>query len=199
MRKDLRLRIVFLLMLFTSMVWAQTRTVSGKVTSAEDGISLPGVNVLVKGTTNGTTTDADGKYNLSVPEGGGTIVFSFIGLATREIEIGQQSIIDASMASDATQLSEVVVIGYGTQAKRDFNGSIATVDGEKLRTAPNQRFGQGLGGEAAAVHVAIPNGVLNNPPVIRIRGVNSINLSSFPLIVIDGIAAFTGDNSVVSA
>ncbi len=199
MRKDLRLRIVFLLMLFTSMVWAQTRTVSGKVTSAEDGISLPGVNVLVKGTTNGTTTDADGKYNLSVPEGGGTIVFSFIGLATREIEIGQQSIIDASMASDATQLSEVVVIGYGTQAKRDFNGSIATVDGEKLRRAPNQSFEQGLGGQAAGVNVSIPNGVLNNPPVIRIRGVNSINLSSFPLIVIDGIAAFTGDNSVVSA
>ncbi len=156
-------------MLFTSMVWAQTRTVSGKVTSAEDGISLPGVNVLVKGTTNGTTTDADGKYNLSVPEGGGTIVFSFIGLATREIEIGQQSIIDASMASDATQLSEVVVIGYGTQAKRDFNGSIATVDGEKLRRAPNQSFEQGLGGQAAGVNVSIPNGVLNNPPVIRIR------------------------------
>ncbi|HTH54410.1 MAG TPA: TonB-dependent receptor [Cyclobacteriaceae bacterium] len=199
MQKVLRLTMGVLLLLFTSAAWAQTRTVSGKVSSKEDGTSLPGVNVLVKGTSNGTTTDADGKYSLSVPDAGGTLVFSFIGLASQEIEIGQQTIIDISMAADATQLSEVVVVGYGTQSKRDINGAIATVDGDKIKAMPNQSFEQALGGRAAGVQVSIPNGVLNNPPVIRVRGVNSINLSSFPLVVIDGIPAFTGDNSATNS
>src|SRR6266705_1154644 len=100
MRKDLRIRIVVLLMLFTSMAWAQTRTVSGKVTSAEDGTSLPGVNVVVKGTSNGTTTNAEGIYNLSISDGGTTLVFSFIGYKSQEIEIGDKTTIDASLATD---------------------------------------------------------------------------------------------------
>lgn len=95
--------------------FAQNRTVSGKVTAADDGSTMPGVNVVLKGTTIGTSTDAEGRYTLSVPSNGGTLVFSFIGLSNQEIEIGQRTIIDVSMALDAKQLSEVVVIGYGTQ------------------------------------------------------------------------------------
>src|SRR5687768_12219422 len=88
---------------------AQERTVSGTVTSTEDGSALPGVNVILKGTTNGTATDADGKYSLSVISGGGTLVFSFIGLESKEVEIGERSIVDVSLALDVTQLSEVIV------------------------------------------------------------------------------------------
>ncbi|MBI1767662.1 MAG: TonB-dependent receptor [Bacteroidetes bacterium] len=199
MRKILRLKIVAALLLFTSIAWAQTRTVSGKVTSKEDGSTIPGVNVVVKGTSNGTTTDADGKYSLSVPDAGGILVFSFIGLASQELEIGQQTIIDASMASDATQLSEVVVVGYGTQSKHDLSGTIATVDGSKIKGTPVQSFDQALAGRAPGVNATSPNGVIGNPPVIRIRGVNSINLSSFPLVVVDGVPTYTGNNSFNSA
>jgi len=157
------------------------------VTSTEDGSSLPGVNVLLKDTTIGTTTDADGKFSLSIPSGDGTLVFSFIGLEAKEVNIGNQTVINTTLAMDITQLSEVVVVGYGTQSKRDLTGSIASVKGEDIKFAPVQSFDQALQGRAAGVNITTPNGVLNNPPVIRVRGVNSMNLSSFPLVVIDGI------------
>jgi TonB-linked SusC/RagA family outer membrane protein len=178
---------------------AQERTVTGRITSTEDGSTLPGVNVILKGTTQGTTTDADGKYTITVPSTGGTLVFTFIGLQTKEEEIGNRSVVDMSLASDITQLSEVVVVGYGTQSKRDLTGSIASVSGAEIASAPVQSFDQALQGRAAGVSITTPNGVLNNPPVIRIRGANSINLSSYPLIVIDGIPTFTGDMSNTNA
>jgi TonB-linked SusC/RagA family outer membrane protein len=178
---------------------AQERTISGTVTSTEDGSSLPGVNVLLKGTTIGTATDADGKFSLSIPSGDGTLVFSFIGLEAKEVNIGNQTVINTTLAMDITQLSEVVVVGYGTQSKRDLTGSIASVKGEDIKFAPVQSFDQALQGRAAGVNITTPNGVLNNPPVIRVRGVNSMNLSSFPLVVIDGIPTYTGDNSFTNA
>src|SRR6187551_2918450 len=106
--------------------WAQDRTIAGRITSPEDGTGLPGVNVLVKGTTNGTVTDTDGNYTLSVPSGSNVLVFTFIGLATQEVEIGDRSTVDVQMASDIRQLNEVVVtalniprdkrsIGYAVQ------------------------------------------------------------------------------------
>lgn len=192
------MKIVALFMLVTSVAWGQTRTVSGKVTSVEDGQSVPGVNVVVKGSTTGTTTDADGKYTLSVPDGS-TLVFSFIGFQTKEVAVGDQTIIDVSLTTDVTQLSEVVVVGYGTQSKRDLTGAIASVQGDKLKDTPVQSFDQALAGRASGVNVTSPNGVVGNPPVIRIRGVNSINLSSFPLVVIDGVPTYTGNNSFNSA
>ncbi len=106
MRKALRLKIGVLLMLFTSMAWAQTRTVSGKVTSAEDGTPMPGVNVVVKGTTNGTATDADGKFSLSV-ENEAVLVFTFIGYKTTESPVGDRTVVDVQLPPDITQLSEV--------------------------------------------------------------------------------------------
>ena len=172
---------------------------TGKVTSTEDGASVPGVNVVVKGTTNGTTTDADGNFRLSVPANGGTLVFSFIGLTTEEVSIGERSVIDISMRADVTQLSEVVVVGYGTQSKRDLAGTVSSVQGKDIAMMPVQSFDQALGGRATGVSINVPNGVMNNPPVIRIRGVSSVSLSAFPLIVIDGIPSFTGDNSANNA
>jgi TonB-linked SusC/RagA family outer membrane protein len=180
-------------------VLAQERTVTGKITSTEDGSSLPGVNVVIKGTTQGTTSDANGNYSISVPAEGGVLVFTFIGLETKEEVIGNRSVIDTQLASDITQLSEVVVVGYGTQSRRDLTGSISSVSGEAIAVAPVQSFDQALQGRAAGVSITTPNGLLNNPPVIRIRGANSINLSSYPLVVVDGIPTFTGDNSSTNA
>jgi hypothetical protein len=109
------LQIGFLCLLHISVAWAQERTVTGKVTGAEDGSTLPGVNVLLKGTTNGTTTDVNGVYTLTIPATGGTLTFSFIGLVTQEIEVGQRSVIDVPMQQDMTQLSEVVVTALGVE------------------------------------------------------------------------------------
>ena len=178
---------------------AQQRTITGRVTSSEDASSLPGVNVVIKGTSQGVSTDGKGNYSLAVPDNGVTLVFSFIGFDAKEVAVGNQSTINVVLTSNASQLNEVVVVGYGTQYKRDVSGSISSIKGKDISLAPVQSFDQALQGRAAGVNITTPNGVLNNPPVIRIRGVNSINLSSFPLIVIDGIPAFTGDNSATNA
>lgn len=115
--------------LFASASWAQTRTVSGRVTSSEDGSPLPGVTVQIKGTNTGTQTDADGKFSLSAPENG-TLVFRFVGLKTQEIAIGGRSSIDVRMETDEKVLSEVVVTGYGALEKREITGSIARCNPE---------------------------------------------------------------------
>ena len=120
--------------------FAQDRTVSGKVTSAEDGTALPGVNVRLKGTTAGTVTDADGHYTVTVSSSNDVLVFSFIGLETIEIVVGEKSTIDAALASDITQLSELVVVGYGTQDKRTLTSSITTVSEEAIALKPIQSF-----------------------------------------------------------
>lgn len=187
----------FLLLLFAVTAGyfasAQERIVSGKVTSADDGASLPGVNVVIKGTTTGTVTDADGNFQLSVPASGGSLVFSFIGLQTQEIEIGQRSVVNVGLGLDITQLSEVIVVGYGTQTKKEFTGAASSVDASKLQDIPVQSFDQAMSGRATGVQISAPNGVLNNAPVIRVRGVNSITQSSYPLFVIDGIPVTSGN------
>jgi len=183
-------RILLLCSVFTFALlgeaWAQERTITGKVTSAEDNSSLPGVNVSVKGTTNGTTTSANGTYQLSVPTDA-TLVFSFIGLLTQEVEVGTRTTVDVRLRADQKQLNEVVVVGYGTQQKRDITGSVTQIKGTDVSSLPVQSFEQGLQGRAAGVSITTPNGVLGNPPIIRIRGVNSISSSSQPLIIIDNL------------
>lgn len=191
--------IIGLLLLAVSTVMAQTRTISGRVTSADDQSALPGVNVVVKGTTNGTITDFDGNYRIEVTGSDATLVFSFIGLTSQEIPVQGRSSIDVVMATDVTELSEVVVVGYGTQQKRDLTGAVASVSGKDIVNAPVQSFDQALQGRSAGVNVSSPNGALNNPPVIRIRGINSINLSSFPLVVIDGVPTYSDNISTNSA
>ncbi|GAB1446249.1 MAG: TonB-dependent receptor [Cyclobacteriaceae bacterium] len=187
------------LLLFASTINAQTRVVSGRVTSAEDQSALPGVNVVVKGTTTGSITDFDGNYRLEVSGQNTVLVFSFIGFLTQEVSTEGRSEINVSMANDVTELSEVVVVGYGTQQKRDLTGAISSVSGKDINNAPVQSFDQALQGRSAGVSVSSPNGALNNPPVIRIRGINSINLSSFPLVVIDGVPTYTDNISTNSA
>lgn len=198
MRK-ITVMLVFLLVAGISGAFAQTRTVTGKVTNTDDDTSLPGVTVFVKGTTTGTVTNMDGNYTLNIGESARTLVFSFVGMRTQEIEIQGRSVINVGLQADALALDEIVVIGYGVQQRRDVSGTISTVKGDDIRTMPIQTFDQALQGKAAGVNITIPNAVLGNPPVIRVRGFNSISGSSSPLIVVDGIPVFTGDISRTQA
>ncbi|WP_420147195.1 SusC/RagA family TonB-linked outer membrane protein [Spirosoma sp.] len=181
-----------LLLLFCLPALAQDITVSGRVTSSEDGAALPGVTVQIKGANRGTNTDAQGNYRLSAPANG-SLIFSFIGYTSQTVDISNRSTVNVSLIGDAQQLSEIVVIGYGTQSRQDATGSIGSVKGSAIAQMPIQSFESGLAGRTAGVQITVPNGVLNNPPVFRIRGTNSISLSSYPLIVVDGVPTFTGD------
>lgn len=182
--------------LLASLVRPADREIAGVVTDNDNGEVLPGVAVLVKGTSTGTITDMNGKYLIKVSDSGAPVlVFSYVGYVAQEVAVGGQSAINIKLASSTKQLNELMVVGYGTQSKEEFTGSAARVSGEKLKDMPVQSFDQGLAGRATGVSIGQPNGVLNNPPVIRIRGINSISLSSFPLIVVDGIPINTGDIS----
>jgi TonB-dependent starch-binding outer membrane protein SusC len=167
------------------------RVITGKVTD-EKGSPLANVSVLVRGTTTGTTTK-DGSYSLTVPANARALVFSAVDMSPVEQGIGTNSVVNATLKAEDRTMSEVVVVGYGTQRRRDVTGSVSRISGEKTKDLPVQSFEQALSGRAAGVSVTMPNGVLNAPPVIRIRGVNAMGLSSLPLVVIDGVPTFTGD------
>ncbi|MDP4224613.1 MAG: SusC/RagA family TonB-linked outer membrane protein, partial [Bacteroidota bacterium] len=188
-----KILMIFTLFLITgALVIGQTVQISGTVTSSEDGLALPGVNVTVKGTTIGAITDASGRYTLSAPTSAQALTFSFIGYRTIEVPIAGKTRIDAVLQQDVFNVEEVLVVAYGTQQKRDITGSVASVKGDDIK-APVQSFDQALQGKATGVAITLPNGVLNNPPVIRIRGFNSISGSSYPLIVVDGVPIATGN------
>lgn len=194
MKKITSLLLLFVLCSLFSLQ-AQTVQVSGVVTSSDDGLPLPGVAVLVAGTTIGTVTNYEGRYSLSVPATATSLTFSFVGYRTQEVAIEGRNVINVTMQVDVVALDELVIVGYGVQRRRDLAGAVATVRGEELRTIPIQTFEMALQGKAAGVNITIPNAVLGNPPVIRVRGVNSISGSSSPLIVVDGVPVFTGDLS----
>ncbi len=187
------------LMIGTQIVNAQTKSITGTVISKEDNSPIPGVSVMVKGSTIGTITNLDGNFELKVPNDAKILVFSFIGMKNNEIEIGSQTNFNVSMDADVFSVDEVVVVGYGVQQKRDVAGAISTIKGDDIKLMPVQSFDQALQGKASGVMITMPNGVLNNPPVIRVRGFNSISSSSYPLIVVDGVPIFTGDVSSNSA
>lgn len=178
---------LFLLLFSWQYSLAQDMTVTGKITSAEDGEALPGVSVLIKGTSTGTSTDLDGNFRLSVPDGNAVLVTSFIGYQTTEITVGNQSIINIAMQPDLEQLDEVVVVGYGSQVKRDVTGAISSVKGEDLVTFNTPSFDQALQGQASGVQVTSSSGVPGAPTRVMIRGTNSISAGTEPLWIIDGM------------
>ena len=180
-----------------SSLLAQNRTVTGKVTSSEDGGGLPGVSISTKGSSKGTSSGADGSYSISVGEGA-SLVFSFVGYNSQTVTVGNRSVVDVKLSVDNTQLSEVVVVGYGTKKRVEFTGAASTIKAAAIAERPVQSFSQGLTGQAAGVNITQPNGLLNNPPVIRVRGLSSLSLSSFPLVVIDGIPISTDNVSANS-
>jgi TonB-linked SusC/RagA family outer membrane protein len=183
-----------MLMLAGLTSWAQ-RTVTGRVTDAT-GAPVPNASVQVQNTTVGTVSRNDGSFSLNVPANGRTLVISAVGMTTQELAIGTQSTFAISLRPGAEQnMQEVVVVGYGTQRRRDVTASISSIGANKIKDIPVQSFEQALAGKAAGLNITIPNGVLNNPPVVRIRGANSITGSTFPLVVVDGVPVFTGDIS----
>ncbi len=182
------------IVLLSMQLSAQQRTIIGKVTDV-NGNPVPNATILVKGTKFGTTSRPDGTYSLSIPSTARNLVISGIGYAETEISIGNKGVINASLLSSDKNLQEVVIVGYGSQRKKELTGSTVAVKGTDIAEKPVQSFESALAGRAAGVQITVPNGVLNTPPVFRIRGTNSISLSSYPLIVIDGVPAFTGDYS----
>ncbi len=167
----------------------QEMRVTGTVTSADDGTSLPGVNVIIKGTTNGTTTDADGKYSIAVPDGNAVLVFSFIGYTTQELSVASQSVVDVVLAADVHQLGEVVVVGYGTQQKVTLTGAVTSIKGEEMLRTKSENPQNMLTGRVAGVRVwqkSSEPGSFNN--VFDIRG-----YLGNPLVVIDGIPRSMSD------
>jgi len=193
------LLVVALMTMTVVSLFAQSRTISGKVTSPDEPDGIPGVNVVVKGTTIGTVTDFDGNYSLSVPDDRNVLTYSFVGFLTREMTIGNNSVIDVVMQPDLKTLGEVVVVGYGTQERRDITGSVTSIDNRAIENLVTPSFESQLAGRAPGVQITTPNGTLGAAPIIRVRGVNSITGSASPLIVIDGIPVVDADRSAVNA
>ncbi|MDR1331405.1 MAG: TonB-dependent receptor [Tannerella sp.] len=163
----------------------QERRVSGTVTDIE-GIELPGVSILVKGTTNGTTTDLNGNYSLGNVPANGTVVFSFIGMVTQEIAVNGRQQINVTMEEDAIGLDEVVAIGYGVQRKSDVTGAVSTVKADELVKRPLVRLEQALQGTTPGVQVVSNSGQPGKGLEVKIRGASSITGGTNPLYVIDG-------------
>ncbi|MBN8576803.1 MAG: SusC/RagA family TonB-linked outer membrane protein [Cytophagales bacterium] len=179
---------------FVLSAWAQERVISGKVTSTEDGSTLPGVNVVLKGTTNGTVTDSEGVYRLTVPSSGGTLVFSFIGLKTQEVGIGERTIVDISLASDIQQLSEVVVTAVGIEREKKALGySVTGVGADQIAQRSEVDPLRALQGKMPGVNIIGGGGAPGQSTKINIRGASSLTGNTQPLFIVDGIPF---DNSV---
>lgn len=187
------------LLCLSAIAMAQNITLSGRVTDSKDGTPLSGVSVTSKQSRAGVKTDAQGSFSIVVPSGNTTLVFSFVGFATQEVNVGRSTSVNVKLVASDANLNEVVVVGYGTQRRREITGSVSAISGAAVAERPVQSFDQALAGRAAGVQVTIPAGVLNAPPVFRIRGTNSISLSSQPLFVVDGVVVFTGDQTLTAA
>src|SRR5690606_3081504 len=147
-------------------VTAQSRTVTGKVTSADEPDGIPGVNVRVQGTTGGAITDVDGVYSVNVPQGSDVLDIRSAGFFMQEVAVCGRSVINVELEADVKILGEVVVVGYGEQSKRSVTGAISSVSGDDILNSPVQSFDQALQGKVPGVNIVTPNGVLNNRPVI---------------------------------
>jgi TonB-dependent starch-binding outer membrane protein SusC len=169
------------------------RVITGKVTSVTDGSALPGVNVVVKGSPTGTSTDANGDYSLSVPTGTVTLTFSFIGLQSQDITIGAgRSVVNVEMAESATELNQVVVTGYNQTQRKDIIGSITSIKSDKFKDIPVAGIDQALQGQASGVQITQSSGTPGGGISVRIRGNTSISASNRPLFIVDGVPIYDG-------
>ncbi|MGM0666123.1 MAG: SusC/RagA family TonB-linked outer membrane protein [Bacteroidota bacterium] len=175
---------------------AQTRQVSGTVTSSVDNEPIPGVSIYVKGSTVGTTSDIDGQYTLEVPADASTMVFSFVGMKTLELPI-EGSVLNATLEPDVLGLEEVVVISYGTARKESLTGSAAVIDAKKIEGRSISSVAQILTGSTTGVQTTAGSGQPGSSPDIRIRGVGTLNTSAYPLIILDG-AEYSGNISSIN-
>ncbi len=168
----------------------QEQTITGQVTDQENGETLPGVNVVVKGTTVGTVTDVDGNYQIAAPDDAEVLVFSSVGYAVQEVNINNRSVIDLRLVPDIQSLSEVVVVGFGTQEKSDLTGAVARADIESFRESPNVSIAQSLQGTVPGLNIGQVD-VAGENPSISVRGRSTLSGNQDVLIVVDGIV-YTG-------
>jgi hypothetical protein len=185
----MKLKLTWLLTLFMAFVMqfssAQEKTVTGTVTTLDDGLPLPGASVIVKGTSRGQQTDFDGKYSISV-KSGDVLVISYIGMKNAEVIVGASSVYDVELALDNT-LDEVVIIGYGTTTKQAFAGTATTIATKDIENKNFANVTQSLAGEASGVQVINTSGQPGSVSTVRIRGYGSISGNRSPLYVVDGI------------
>jgi TonB-linked SusC/RagA family outer membrane protein len=194
--KKIALMLLSMALIGVFTVEAQVRRISGTVISADDRNAIPGASVVVKGTTLGTITNMDGAYQLDVPADAQTLVISFVGMETKEVEI-TGSVIDVVLGQDMIGLDEVLVVGYGTATKQAFVGSIKTVKNESIQSKSVSNLSQSLAGEAAGVRVINTSGQPGTTATIRIRGFGSVNGNRDPLYVLDGVP-FSGAVSSIN-
>lgn len=182
-----KILLVFILNLsFLFLAHAQ-QTVTGTVTDSETGEPLIGVSILVQGTSSGTTTNVDGEYQLEVPNDDAVLEFTFVGFASIEEEVEGRSEIDVQMSEDLQELDDVVVVGFGTQSRRNIIGSVTSVDNESLTESFSTTIDKALQGKTPGVQITSTSGVLGAPVSVRVRGTSSINAESQPLYVVDGV------------
>ncbi|RDK87059.1 SusC/RagA family TonB-linked outer membrane protein [Marinirhabdus gelatinilytica] len=184
---NLKKRLFLLLLLVSSsIVLAQeSYTLSGTVVSAADQIPVPGANVILEGTSRGTTTDFDGNYEIQV-QNGDVVQFSYIGYVSQSVEITGQTTLNIALAEEASSLDEVVVVGYGTRKKSQVTGAVAKIGGEEVAAIQSTRVDEALGGKLAGVLIQNQDGAPGADPKIQVRAASSINGNSNPLIVVDG-------------
>ncbi|MBC7126388.1 MAG: carboxypeptidase-like regulatory domain-containing protein, partial [Bacteroidales bacterium] len=186
--KKLSVFLAGLLLAGITLVQAQTVRITGTVTSSEDGMPMPGVSVVVQGTTIGITTNADGKYELNVPATAQTLTFSFVGYKTVDVPIAGRSVIDVAMETEAVQMGEVVVTALGiTRQKKALGYTVQDVKGDDLVKANNPNVMTALSGKVAGVEIRQSSGMPGAPSTILIRGARSFSGNNQPLYVVDGM------------
>lgn len=188
MNKNLRnLTLILVMVLNANLLFAQVHKITGKVYDGDTGIGMPGVTIVEKETQNGTITDVDGKFSISLSSSNASIVVSFIGYQKQEIPIRGRSVIEVKLEVEATDLSEIVVIGYGTQKKKVVTGAIANVTSDEINSTPVLRIDQAMQGRTSGVQVTNLSGQPGEAPTIRIRGAGTTG-NADPLYIVDGIA-----------
>lgn len=175
-----------LLWLLTTVAWSQSRTITGKIKSSDNGSTMPGVNIIEQGTSHGAVSDADGNYSIEV-ESQSTLLFSFVGYVSQEVLVDTRTVIDISMDPDVTSLSEVVVVGYGTVRKKDLTGAVTQVSSKDFNAGINPNPLQAIQGKVAGLNITQPSGDPNESPTVRLRGYTSLAGGSDPLYVVDGV------------
>lgn len=178
--------LLFILLMLGSFAYGQNKTITGKVTNKETGAPLSGVNILADKQKGGVTTKEDGSYSIVVPAGSSTLVFSYVGFVSQTILIEGKTSIDVIMAANATDMNEVVVIGYGTTKKSHLTGAVSKFKNENLEETPASRLDQALQGKIAGVQIQNISSEAGSDPKIQVRGLSSINAGSSPLVVVDG-------------
>lgn len=176
-----------LLFLCSTLTFAQSRQITGRVTDQKDGSGLPGVTVKVKGTSNGTVTNPNGSYKLDISGQGISLIFSFVGYSDQEIAVGNQNVVNVNLTVGNKDLSEVIVVGYGTQSKQTLTGSVTKLSAKEIENQPVVSFESAIQGKAPGVVVESGSGKLGQAIKIRIRGTSSISANSQPLYVLDGV------------